>query len=107
DPPAELTHGLANGRLLPRTGEREGESAAHARQMPTVATHRTLVDVFLDLHLQQALDAKLLEGRFAGLCPLGTLRPAGCSLSPCGQFLQGMLCFLQTLVHAGLRRLAS
>ena len=73
DPPAELAHGLGNGRRLSRTDEREGEITAHARQAPPICPHRMLVDVLQDLHQQQALHTELLENRFDRLFDLRAL----------------------------------
>ena len=103
DPLAKLTHGPGNGRLFSRTGQCKREIVAFSRQVPTtICTHRTLVDVFLDLYLQQPLDAKRLENGFDRFFDLRVLRQARFPFPSDGKFSQRLLCLLQALLPARL-----
>ena len=49
--PAQVIHRLSNGRLRPLSGQGEGQITTNTGQAPTIGSHRTLRNVFLDLDL--------------------------------------------------------
>jgi hypothetical protein len=106
DPPAKQLHGTLDGLLVAPGLHLEAPDLARRRPLSSIRSNGLVLNLFLDVHLEQALDTQRREDGLNLLFHLASPGQPRFALFADHQFPDGLLSLLQPFLQTALSRFA-